>query len=60
MRWGTHFAARLKANYATFKSISDIAPYEKPKDLPHFEEWEALEELVRITSEDGGSEPIDF
>jgi hypothetical protein len=30
----------------------DVTPYEKPKDLPQFEEGEALEELVRITSQE--------
>jgi len=30
----------------------DVTPYQKPKDLPQFEEWEALEELMRITSEE--------
>jgi hypothetical protein len=35
----------------------DAAPYEKPKDLPQFEEWEALEELVRITSQEDQNEP---
>jgi len=37
----------------------DVVPYEKPKDLPQFEEWEALEELVRITSQEGQNEPTD-
>jgi hypothetical protein len=37
----------------------NVAPYEKPKDLPQFEEWEALEELVRITSQEGQNEPTD-
>jgi hypothetical protein len=31
---------------------TDVTPYEKPKDLPEFEEWEALEELIRITSQE--------
>jgi hypothetical protein len=30
----------------------DVTPYEKPKDLPQFEEWEALDELVRIASQE--------
>jgi hypothetical protein len=30
----------------------DVAPYEKPKDLPQFEESEALEELIQITSQE--------
>jgi hypothetical protein len=37
----------------------DVTPYEKPKDLPQFEEWEALEELMRITSQEGQNEPTD-
>jgi hypothetical protein len=37
----------------------DVTPYEKPKDLPEFEEWEALEELMRITSQEGQNEPTD-
>ena len=38
----------------------DVTPYEQPKDLPHFEEWEALEELVRITSEEAQNDSRDF
>jgi hypothetical protein len=37
----------------------DVTPYEKPKDLPQFEEWEALDELVRIASQEGQNEPTD-
>ena len=29
---------------------ADVVPYEKPKNPPQFEESEALEELMRITS----------
>ena len=36
----------------------DVAPYEKPKDLPNFDDSNALEELMRITSqEDQGESP---
>lgn len=31
----------------------EVAPYEKPQDLPQFEESEALEELMRITLQEG-------
>ena len=31
--------------------VVDVIPYEKPKDLPNFNESDALEELVRITSQ---------
>jgi hypothetical protein len=34
----------------------DVTPYENPKHL-EFEEWEALEELARITSQEGQNEP---
>ncbi|HYW40218.1 MAG TPA: hypothetical protein VE957_19085 [Terriglobales bacterium] len=37
----------------------DVAPYEKPEDLPQFEEWEALEELIRITSQEAQNESPD-
>ena len=37
----------------------DVTPYEKPKDLPEFEEWEALEELMRITSQEAQNGPTD-
>jgi len=30
----------------------DVAPYEKPKDFPNFDESDALEELIRITSQE--------
>lgn len=30
----------------------DVAPYEEPKDLPEFDESDALDELIRITSEE--------
>jgi hypothetical protein len=38
----------------------DVTPYEKPKDLPQFEEWEALEELVRITSQEDQNDSPDY
>ena len=34
----------------------DVTPYEKPRDLPQFEEWEALEELMRIASQEPRSD----
>lgn len=37
----------------------DVTPYEKPKDLPQFEEWEALDELVRIASQEDQSQSPD-
>ena len=37
----------------------DVTPYEKPKDLPEFEEWEALEELMRITSQEAQNGSLD-
>lgn len=36
----------------------DVAPYEEPKDLPEFDESDALDKLIRITSqEDQGQSP---
>lgn len=37
----------------------EVAPYEKPKDMPQFEEWEALDELIRITSQEDQSQSPD-
>ena len=37
----------------------DVTPYEKPKDLPQFGEWQALDELVRIASQEGQGESPD-
>ena len=37
----------------------EVALYEKPKDLPQFEEWEALDELIRITSQEDQSQSPD-
>jgi hypothetical protein len=37
----------------------DVAPYEQPTDLPEFEEWEALEEFMRITSQEPQSDSLD-
>jgi hypothetical protein len=34
----------------------DVAPYEKPNDLPEFDESDALDELIRITSEEAQSD----
>jgi hypothetical protein len=31
---------------------SQVTPYEKPKDLPNFDEADALEEMIRISSQD--------
>jgi hypothetical protein len=37
----------------------EVPPYEKPENLPEYEDWEAIEELIRITSADEVIEPID-
>jgi len=36
-----------------------VVPYEKPKDLPHFDESDALDELVRIASQEDQSQSPD-
>lgn len=35
----------------------DVSPYEQPKDLPQFDESDALDELVRIASQEAQNEP---
>ena len=37
----------------------EVAAYEKPTDLPQFREWEALDELVRIASQEGQTKSPD-
>lgn len=37
----------------------DVAPYEEPKDLPEFDESDALDELIRITSQEDQSQSPD-
>jgi hypothetical protein len=37
----------------------DVAPYEEPKDLPEFDESDALDELIRITSEEAQNDSSD-
>jgi hypothetical protein len=55
-RSGAEIARDYREIMRNLRSV-DVAPYEKPKDMPQFEEWEALEELVRITSQEGQNEP---
>ena len=37
----------------------DVAPHEMPKDLPKFDESDALEELMRITSQEAQNDSPD-
>ena len=37
----------------------DVTPYEKPEDLPEFDESEALEELMQITSQEAQNDSPD-
>ena len=37
----------------------DVAPYEEPTDLPEFDESDALDELIRITSEEAQNDSSD-
>ena len=37
----------------------EVVPYEKPKDLPQFDESDALDELVRIASQEDQSQSPD-
>jgi hypothetical protein len=39
--------------------VVDVAPYQKPEDLPSFDESDALEELMRITSQEPHSDSPD-
>lgn len=37
----------------------EVSPYEKPQDLPEYEYWEAIEQLMRMMEQDAPSEPTD-
>jgi len=37
----------------------DVAPYEEPKELPEFDESDALDELIRITSQEAQDDSPD-
>ena len=37
----------------------EVAPYEEPKDLPEFDESDALDELIRIASQENQSQSPD-
>ena len=37
----------------------DVTPYEEPKDLPEFNESDALDELIRITSQEDQNQSPD-
>ena len=37
----------------------DVAPYEEPNDLPEFDESDALDELIRITSQEAQNDSSD-
>lgn len=37
----------------------EVSSYEEPKDLPQFEESDALDELIRITSQEDQNDSLD-
>ena len=37
----------------------DVSPYEKPQDLPEYDDCEAIDQLVRMIEQDTQSEPTD-
>jgi len=57
-RTGAEIALDYREIMRKLRSV-DVVPYEKPKDLPEFEESDALEELMRFTSDDAQNESPD-
>jgi hypothetical protein len=49
-RTGAEIAPEYREIMRKLRGV-DVAPYQKPKDLPNFDESDALEELMRITSQ---------
>jgi hypothetical protein len=57
-RTGAEIASDYREIMRKLRGV-DVAPYEKPKDLPNVDESDALKELMRITSqEDQSQSPI--
>ena len=48
-RTGAEIAPEYRAIMRKLRGVQ-VTPYENPKDLPNFDESDALEELMRITS----------
>jgi hypothetical protein len=57
-RTGAEIAADYREIMRKLRVV-EVAPYEEPKDLPQFEESEALEELIRITSQEAQNDSPD-
>lgn len=57
-RTGAEIASDYREIMRKLRGV-EVSPYEKPKDLPEFEEWEALDELVRIASQEDQSDSPD-
>jgi hypothetical protein len=50
-RTGAEIAPEYRAIMRKLRGVN-VAPYEKPKDLPNFDESDALDEMIRITSQE--------
>lgn len=50
-RTGAEIAADYREIMRKLSAV-DVAPYEPPQDLPQFDESDALDELIRIASEE--------
>ena len=48
---GTEIAQDYRKIMRKLRGV-DVTPYEKPKDLPQFDESDALDELIRIASQE--------
>lgn len=50
-RTGSEIALDYREIMRKLRAV-DVAPYEEPKDLPEFDESDAIDELIRITSKE--------
>jgi hypothetical protein len=57
-RTGAEIAPEYREIMRKLRGV-DVAPYQKPKDLPNFDERDALKELVRIASQEDQDESPD-
>ena len=54
-RTGAEIASDYREIMRKLRGV-EVTPYEKPRDLPEFDESDALDELIRITSQEEQSQ----
>lgn len=58
-RTGAEIAADYREIMRKLRDV-EVSPYEEPKDLPNFDESDALDEMIRITSQGDQNDSPDY